>query len=209
MARPRTFDEDEVLDSAIECFWSRGLEATSVRDLAEHMGLHGPSLYNAFGDKRTLFARALQRYATRNMRERIARLERRHQPKAAVCAFLHEVIERSVADPHRRGCLLVNSALEVAPHDKELRAHIAAYLEEIAAFFRRSIHAAQAAGEVPTRLDGDDTAKLLLGVLLGIRVLARTNPDRALLEGVARPALALLDLPRPPARTTPRQGSRA
>ena len=74
MARPRAFQEDEVLDSAIECFWRRGLEATSVRDLAEHMGLNGPSLYNAFGDKRTLFARALERYATRTMRERIARL---------------------------------------------------------------------------------------------------------------------------------------
>ena len=87
----------------------------------------------------------------------------------------------------------MNSALEVAPHDAELRVRIAAYLEEIAAFFRRCIAAAQAAGTVPTTVDGADTARLLLGVVLGIRVLARTNPDRALLEGVARPALALLD----------------
>lgn len=209
MARPRSFDEDQVLDSAVECFWSRGLEATSVRDLADRMGLHGPSLYNAFGDKRALFARALERYATRTMRERIARLERRHRPKAAVQAFLHEVIERSVSDPHRRGCLLVNSALEVAPHDKELRVRIAAYLEEIAAFFRRNVQAAQAAGEVPRTLDCEDAARLLLGVLLGIRVLARANPDRALLEGVARPALALLEPERPSARITPKRGSRA
>lgn len=209
LARPRSFNEDEALDSAIECFWSRGLEATSVRDLADRMGLHGPSLYNAFGDKRALFARALERYATCTMRERIARLERRHRPKAAVRAFLHEAIERSVADPHRRGCLLVNSALEVAPHDKELRARIAAYLDEIAAFFKRNIAAAQAAGEVPASLDCDDTARLLLGVLLGIRVLARANPDRGLLEGVARPALALLDLPGRPAETAMQRGSRA
>ena len=193
MARPRSFDEERALDAAIDCFWSRGLETTSVRDLADHMGIQGPSLYNAFGSKRALFARALERYATRNMRERIARLERRHPPRAAIRAFLQEVIDRSVSDPHRRGCLLVNSALEVAPHDKELRARIAAYLGEIVAFFRRSIQSAQAAGEVPQKLDCDDTAKLLLGVLLGIRVLARANPDRALLEGVARPALALLD----------------
>lgn len=196
MARPRSFDEDKALDAAIACFWSRGLAATSVRDLAEHMGIHGPSLYNAFGDKRMLFARALERYATRTMRERIARLERRHDAKTAILTFVQDAIERSVSDPHRRGCLLVNSALEAAPHDAELRARIAAYLGEIEAFFRRSIAAAQQARTVPPAVDGADTARLLLGVVLSIRVLARTNPDRALLEGVARPALALLDVGR-------------
>jgi TetR/AcrR family transcriptional regulator, transcriptional repressor for nem operon len=195
VARPRSFDEDKALDAAVACFWSRGLQATSVRDLAQHMGIQGPSLYNAFGDKRTLFASALERYATCTMRERIARLESRHEPKAAIHAFLHEAIDRSVSDLNRRGCLLVNSALEVAPHDAQLRARIAAYLEEIVAFFRRNVVAAQAAGTVPSTLASTDTARLLLGVLLGIRVLARTNPNRALLEGVARPALALLDFP--------------
>lgn len=195
MARPRSFDEDKALDAAIACFWSRGLEATSVRDLAGCMGIQGPSLYNAFGDKRALFARALERYATRTMRERIARIERECEPKTAIRTFVHEAIERSVSDPHRRGCLLVNSALEVAPHDTELRARIAAYLEEITTFFRRNIAAAQAAGTVPARLDRAVAARHLLGVLVGIRVLARTNPDRALLEGVARPALAWLDGP--------------
>lgn len=197
MARPRSFDEDKALDAAIACFWSRGLEATSVRDLAESMHINGPSLYNAFGDKRSLFAQALERYATRTMRERIARLERQRDPKTAIRTFVEDAIERSVADPHRRGCLLVNSALEVAPHDSELRSRIAAYLDEIAAFFGRSIVAAQATGTVPHRVDAVDTARLLLGVVLGIRVLARTNPDRELLEGVARPALALLDDARP------------
>ncbi len=130
------------------------------------------------------------------MRERIARLERRHDAKTAILTFVQDAIERSVSDPHRRGCLLVNSALEAAPHDAELRARIAAYLGEIEAFFRRSIAAAQQARTVPPAVDGADTARLLLGVVLSIRVLARTNPDRALLEGVARPALALLDVGR-------------
>jgi TetR/AcrR family transcriptional repressor of nem operon len=195
VARPRSFDDDKALDAAIACFWNRGLQATSVRDLAEHMGIQGPSIYNAFGDKRTLFVRALERYVTLMMRERIARFERQHDPKTAIRAFVQDAIERSVSDPHRRGCLLVNSALEVAPHDAELCGRIAAYLEEIAAFFRRSIAAAQQAGTVPRTIDGADTARLFVGMVLGIRVLARTNPDRALLEGVARPALAMLDRP--------------
>ena len=96
-------------------------------------------------------------------------------------------------DRERRGCFLINSALEVAPHDRKLGALIADRLTEIEAFFCRSIKAAQAEGAVPQDRVAKDLARLLLGVLLGIRVLARSKPERALLEGVARPAFALLD----------------
>src|ERR1700754_4583223 len=74
MARPREFDEAAVLDAAIEKFWQRGYEATSVRDLAEEMNIAGASLYNAFGDKRTLYARSLNRYLEQTFRERIRRI---------------------------------------------------------------------------------------------------------------------------------------
>src|SRR6516165_4217971 len=127
MARPREFDESVVLDAAVNCFWTRGYEATSVRDLAAEMGITGPSLYNAFGDKRSLFRTALERYVQLWTRARIAE--------------------------------------------------------------------AEAEGTVPRECDAKDLARLLLGVTLGVRVLARANPNRTLLEGVARPALALLDAP--------------
>ncbi|MGA8381088.1 MAG: TetR/AcrR family transcriptional regulator [Stellaceae bacterium] len=195
MARPREFDETAALDAAIDCFWRDGYEATTVRDLAAAMGITGTSLYNAFGDKRSLFRQALQRYAQRSTRERIARLESTMPPKQAVCAFLGEIVERSLDDRDRRGCLLVNSALEVAPHDPELGAEVAARLGEIEAFFRRSVTAAQADGSVPPDRDPADLARLLLGVTLGVRVLARSKPQRELLEGTVRPALALLDWP--------------
>jgi TetR/AcrR family transcriptional repressor of nem operon len=90
----------------------------------------------------------------------------------------------------------VNSALEIAPHDCELGAVIAERLGEIEGFFRKCIKGAQADGTAPSAVDAKDVARLFLGVLLGIRVLARSNPDRSLLEGVVRPALALLDSPR-------------
>jgi TetR/AcrR family transcriptional repressor of nem operon len=126
-------------------------------------------------------------------RERIARLETTLPPKAAIRKFIGDVVNRSVDDPDRRGCFLINSALEVAPHDPKLGAEIAARLGEIEQFFRRMIVAGQADGTIARARDVGDLARLLLGILLGIRVLARTNPDRALLEGMARPALALLD----------------
>jgi len=193
MARPKAFNETAVLDKAVDCFWRRGYAATSVRDLTDSMGISGPSLYNAFGDKRSLFVAALERYLDRSARQRMALLEKTLPGKQAVKMFFDGIIERSAKDRDRRGCFLINSALEVAPHDAALGAEIAQRLTEIEAFFRRSIRAGQADGTIPKERHARDLARLLLGVLLGIRVLARSKPDRALLEGVARPALAMLD----------------
>jgi TetR/AcrR family transcriptional repressor of nem operon len=193
MARPIAFDEAVALDAAIECFWHRGYRASSVRDLASSMGICGTSLYNSFGNKRSLFIKALERYLDRSVRARIRRLQTSHSPKLAIQAFFDEIIERSLQDRARRGCLLINSALEVAPHDRKLGVEIAQRLTEIEGFFRNRIAAGRADGSIPARVDADNVARLLLGVLLGIRVLARSRPERTLLEGMAKPALALLD----------------
>jgi TetR/AcrR family transcriptional repressor of nem operon len=193
MTRPRSFDEPEVLDAAIDCFWRRGYAATSMRDLSGEMGLGSASLYNAFSDKRTLFVRALDRYLDQTMRERIARLERTAPPKRAVTAFIAEIVERSVDDPGQRGCMLVNAAAEIAPLDRELGRHIGACLDELHAFFRRCIVRAKADGSVPADRDAAEIAALLLAVVMGIRVLARAKPDRKLLRRIAKPALAMLD----------------
>jgi TetR/AcrR family transcriptional repressor of nem operon len=193
MARPRAFAEDEALDAAMQRFWRLGYAATSVRDLGEAMGLGQASVYNAFGDKQALFARALDRYLDRNMRERIARLEAALPPRRAIEAFLEEIVERSLADPDRCGCLLVNTALEVAPHDAGVAEIVAARLRELETFFRRCTLAAQRAGSVARGRKAADVARLMLATVMGLRVLARVRPERALLEGVMRQALTTLD----------------
>lgn len=204
MARPREFDEREVLDAAVQCFWERGYEATSVRELAERMGITGASLYNAFGDKRSLYRRALDHYVKASFGDRVGRFEGKLPPRAAIEAFFREITERSLDDPARKGCMLVNSALEVAPHDPEFLAAVSDVLRQVEAFFHRCVAAGQANGTISRAQEADDLARLLLGVLLGIRVLARTRPERALLEGLLRPAFALLDAgPGETARSTP------
>jgi TetR/AcrR family transcriptional repressor of nem operon len=193
MARPREFDEASVLAAAVQQFWTRGYEATSIRDLAESMGIVGASLYNAFGDKRALFRRALDVYVEQSFGDRVGRFEGALPPREALSSFFSEVVERSLTDRQRKGCMLVNSALEIAPHDPELRRVIAGVLTQVEAFFRRCIEAGQRDGTITRRLPAKDLARLLLGALLGIRVLARARPERELLEGIVRPAFALLD----------------
>jgi TetR/AcrR family transcriptional regulator, transcriptional repressor for nem operon len=198
MARPREFDEQAVLNAAMNRFWELGYQATSMRDLAVETGLTSPSLYNAFGDKRALFRQVLERYVQHSSRARIARLESSLLPKDAIKAFFAEIVEHSLSDKDRRGCLLVNSALEIAPHDPEIGAEVAKRLGEVEAFFQRSVVAAQKAGSIPSDRDAKDLARVLLAVLLGIRVVARATPERNLLEGMARPVLAMLDEPEGP-----------
>jgi TetR/AcrR family transcriptional repressor of nem operon len=195
MARPREFDEEEVLEAAGNAFWVRGFEATSTRDLVAHTGLTSSSLYAAFSDKRTLFRRALEHYLARTLRERMGRLEATLSPAHAITGFFQEVIQRSVDDKLQRGCMLVNSALEVSPADAEFQGAIARELTVIERFFHRCFSAGQKAGEIPTAHSAEDAAKLLYAVLLGVRVLARVKPERALLTAAVRQALALLDLP--------------
>lgn len=176
----------------MRCFWAKGYEATSVRDLAEQMGLTGASLYNAFGDKRALYRRALDHYLQQSVHDRVRRFETTRAPLAAIRGFFDEVIERSVTDRQRRGCMLVNAALEMAPHDPELRKLVVDELGAIEAFFRRCVAAGQKDGTIASQQSAEDVSKLLLSVLLGIRVLARTRPQRSILEAAVGAALAAL-----------------
>ena len=190
MARPREFDETAALDAAVEHFWLRGYQSTSVRELAGAMGITGASLYNAFGDKRALFKMALARYIETSIEGHV--LREHHSTVRAIDTFFKDIVNYSLKDKSRKGCLLVNSALEFGDEDTELKGVVSDVFVEIEAFFKRAIAGGQEQGEVSTGLSANDLARLLLGALLGIRVLARVRPNRALLGGIARSALLVL-----------------
>jgi TetR/AcrR family transcriptional regulator, transcriptional repressor for nem operon len=191
MARPREFDEAKVLEAAMDCFWAQGFEQTSVRDLAERMGITGASLYNAFGDKRSLYRQAFNYYLDRTVRELIPHFEKL-PPIAAIRAFFGEIVEHSVNDKQQRGCMLVNAALEVAPYNPEIATLVAKEMVFIEGFFRRCVEVGQQDGSITAARPADELAKLLLSVLFGIRVLARTRPQREVLEGAATGVLTLI-----------------
>jgi TetR/AcrR family transcriptional regulator, transcriptional repressor for nem operon len=193
MARPREFDESIVLDAAMQCFWENGYDATSVRDLARMMGLTSASLYNAFGTKRDLYRRALDYYIAQGFSARAKRFESTLPPRDAIRAFFAEIIALSIKDKQRKGCMLVNSALEVAPHDPEFRRVVAAVLRNVKGFFLRSVEAGQKNGTISRLHGAGDLAELLLTVLLGMRVQARVNANRDSFERLIRPVFGLMD----------------
>jgi len=191
MARPREFDEAAALDAAVRCFWAKGYEGVSVRELAASMGIAGASLYNAFGDKQALYQRALARYVEQSFQDRMRRFEGL-PPGQAISAFFDEIIARSLADEQRQGCMLVNSVFECALHDDAAQVPIVEVVKQIEAFFRRCVEAGQADGTITSVQTAEDLARLLLGTLMGIRALARLGPERERLEGIVRPIVSLL-----------------
>ena len=194
MARPREFDEEVVLDAAVQCFWAHGYESTSVKDLMKRTGLTAASLYNAYGDKRAMFGTALDRYIEKSIGTRIRRCEAL-PPRDAIRSFFDEILRRSLNDREHKGCMVVNSALEMAPHDPKFRETLAETLKRIESFFLACVEKGQADGTITSARPAVCLAQHLLGVLMGVRVLARVRPERALLDGVIGTALTSLDGP--------------
>lgn len=191
MARPREFEESAVLDEAVECFWREGYEATSMRDLIGKTGLTGASLYNAFGDKRALFERALEHYVEHSISERIQRCAKL-SGREAIETFFSEILSRSLADPDHKGCMLVNTAIDTPLHDLNLQLSVRQVLERLEDFFLGSIERGREDGTVISAVPTAQLAQHLLGVLMGVRVLARVRPEEALLKGVIDTALVQL-----------------
>ena len=117
MGRPREFDIDEALRRAMDAFWAKGYEATSLADLTKAMGVQKASLYGTFGDKHKLFTAALTRYAHDGIERLRAELDRPEAPLDAVRGLFHTMVDNTVAPKGKRGCFCVNAAVELAPHD--------------------------------------------------------------------------------------------
>ena len=192
MARPREFDEDTVLEAATQRFWNNGYEATSMRDLADRTGMTTPSLYNAFGDKRAIYRLVLDRYVRRALESCSAIFGGDEPPLRALERYFDALIEEALADALQKGCFVVNTALEVAPHDADFRDLVTNVFDQIEKYLRDCIVSGQSDGTIRTKLPAADLARLFLGATLGIRVLARTSSERELLTGVVRPLFALL-----------------
>ena len=192
MPRGKQFDVDAALTRAMEAFWSKGYEAVSLQDLLDRMSINRGSLYDTFGNKRRLFVEALRHYEATYQRPKLAAAARGRTPRNAIRALFEELAREAVTDPGRSGCFMVNTALELAAHDEEVGRIVADGFREIGTFLRTTIERGQETGEIPDRIDPAEVSHALLGLMIGMRVLARSLPDRAVLDAIASRAVAML-----------------
>ncbi|GAA2258190.1 TetR family transcriptional regulator [Streptomyces ruber] len=194
MARTKEFDPDAALQSALELFWRRGYEATSMSDLVEHLGIGRASLYATFGSKHELYLKALDRYSENQSPLLLRELSRPGPALPAVRAVVRRFATEAASDEERlRGCLVVNTATELAPHDDAAALRVVRSWDHLETLLHAALARAQAQGELPEDRDPRALARMLLVLMQGLRVVGKASADPARLLDAADQALALLD----------------
>lgn len=173
MARLREFDTDIVLDAAMQAFWLRGYEATSIADLMVATGLKKGSIYKAFNDKHSLFMLALRKYL-----EQINTFNRQHfeeaiSPKAGLSDWLHTIISQQGNDKDRRGCFLVNSLVELAPHDEAVKTLLDIQSCHMQTMLTQVISKGQSLDEFRTDISADNLSLIVLNLLQGLVIRSK------------------------------------
>jgi TetR/AcrR family transcriptional regulator, transcriptional repressor for nem operon len=173
--RPREFDVNEALDQAIRVFCEQGYNATSIGDLIDAMGLASGSIYKAFRDKRAVFLAALDRHVLLR-KEQIAAVARSSKlARERLRDVLAFFVESSQGAEGRRGCMVVGSAVELAITDREVAARVSASLSRNEAFIADLIREGQADGSISPGIDPDQTARVMVCLTQGLRVVGKSG----------------------------------
>jgi TetR/AcrR family transcriptional repressor of nem operon len=193
VGRKREFDRDEALDRAMQLFWCKGYEATSVQDLLDEMGINRGSFYDTFGDKRSLFLAAIDRYNETFLAKLRIGLESSNSPKSAITNTIKDLAARAAADAQRRGCLVTNSVVELAPHDSEAAGRAAWCLEQMEGVFYDALVRARTQGELGERHDPRTLARFLISSYQGMRVMSKIHRGQSSLGDIVNVVVAALD----------------
>lgn len=190
--RPREFDPEQVLDAAMAVFWKKGYAGTALAELESATKLGRQSLYGAFGDKRALFARVVDRYFDVVLQRHIIDVLDGPGSGRANVEKVIRAWESAAAAPDFNGCLVGNSSSEMGLHDPEMADLLRRKLDLLEAAFHRALLRAQRDGEIDVNADARALARSFVVTAQGLSIICRVNRDRAFVRGVARDALARL-----------------
>lgn len=182
MARPREFDEEEVLGRALGVFRAKGFDGSTLDELEQATGLGRGSLYGAFGDKRALFLKALALYLDTALRAQVAKLQCPQAGRAEIVGLFRGIARDALGDRERKGCMVTNCSIELADRDPDLACQAARSLDLFERAFTGAIRQAQARGEIDAGRDAVRLARFLTVCMEGMLVLARVRPDAAWLD---------------------------
>ncbi len=192
MPRPKEFNPDEALDKAMQVFWHKGYEATSIEDLLSAMDLNRGSLYATFGDKRQLFLKAMDLYCIGSG----GRLSILDQPGPAIPLirqFIDTMLGFGLSDPQRRGCLLTNTVMELGPHEKDIAKKVAERFQSLEEAFFTLLTRAKQEGELAKGKDPRALARVLVTMMQGTIVLIKAGMPAEVVKQTAETALSILD----------------
>ncbi|MGE7608232.1 TetR/AcrR family transcriptional regulator [Peribacillus frigoritolerans] len=193
MARSKEFEESVVLDKALRLFWEQGYEKTSMTDLVEHMGIHRRSLYDTFGDKHTLFLKVMDRFREKRSAELTNGVKRSKTATEALQFIFEFMIRLNVDEGLPSGCLIVNSAVELAARDVDVDTKTTQSFTSTEQKLKEIILWGQRDGEFTSNYDAEELAEYLHNVLVGIRAMGRTSVDKEKLHRLANISINFLE----------------
>lgn len=192
MPRAKEFDPERALEQAMELFWQKGYEATSVQDLVDRMGINRFSLYDTFGSKHALFLKALDRYRDRVVGAALRGLEGPAAGLSVIRDYFDSTIEFGSSKRGWMGCLMTNCAAELVPHDDEAAVKVQAHLRRLENAFYRQLRVARAAGDLKTGASPRDLARFLAGAVQGLGVMCRASVGKRALKSYVETTLSVL-----------------
>jgi len=195
MARPREFDEHSALQRAMQVFWRKGFEATSLADLLKATGLSKSSLYQTFTDKRSLFLAALETYRQDRMRHLRAKLNDGRPARQSIETFFAEILGHATEKERPYGCMSCNEAVELSPDDEEVRKLVAADFQAVEDLFADAIQRGQKDGSIRNHDSSRALARFLTVNLQGLQVMARARVDGSRLRDNVNVMLSAFDQP--------------
>ena len=193
MARVKSFDQYEVLEKAMQLFWTKGYYDTSVNDLVKHTGLSRSSLYDTYGDKHRLYILALKKYQE-DMGSAMKKLvESADSIKDTLNQLFRMAINDSLEDKFNRGCFMVNTSVEVGHRNEEIGNLVRANQDDIEKAFRKAIKKGQKTGEISKKHKSKPLARFLFNTYAGLKVNAKHNPSQKQLEDIVNVAISAID----------------
>ncbi|MEV5593097.1 TetR/AcrR family transcriptional regulator [Streptomyces sp. NPDC052496] len=188
--RPRSFDRETALEQAMRAFWEHGYEAVSIADLTETMGIKAPSLYAAFGDKRTLFEEAVEAYVRDFGAFSGRALAEEPTARRAVARMLHEAAAFHTLPGYPRGCMIITAATNCTVQSEDVMHSLQERRARTVELLEERVRGDVEAGELPAGTDTHALAAYGVTVLQGMSQQARDGADRTTLERVAELAMA-------------------
>ena len=182
MPRSPTFDRDAKIQQAMQLFWEKGYEATSVQDLVDHLGLNRSSLYNAFGGKHELYLEALDQYRQEDLEWLQGQLREAPSAVEGIRQAFVAVAER--ATESCCGCFTTNAAVECAPRDVSTQERARESFEQMRSLFRTAVERAQGEGGIDASRDAEALGRHLTNAYNGIHLTAKTEPPDAVVQDI-------------------------
>jgi len=193
MARTKDFDEKEVLAKAVELFWLKGYNGTSMQDLVDALGISRSSLYDTYVDKHTLYLKALEFYQNEGYTQIDDIVTDTSSAKDAIQKLLEFITNALLSDKQHKGCFMLNAEVELASQDPEVMSLVCKNDRQIEDAFHRAIQKGQNSGEISRKLDAKGLTRFFVNTMKGIRVSAKSTSDRSFFKDIVKTSLSVLE----------------